>query len=292
MHIRNPIEWGVDAVKQATHGVEAANRGVHWAETDAHPTLPTVRKIGIADIKDALAKGVNDFGTNRTDVMFLCVLYPVIGLVLGTLAAGHGLLPLVFPLASGFALLGPFAGLGLYEMSRRREMGAGDGWSDMFRVLNSPSLGAIVLLGLVLAGIYVTWLLAAYTIYMVTLGPLPPVSIDAFTHALFLTFRGWVMIGVGVGIGFLFAVLVLTISVVAFPLMLDRDIGFQTAVVTSAKAVAANPGIMALWGIIIAAGLVLGSIPLFVGLAIVLPVLGHATWHLYRKIVVPPRSVP
>jgi uncharacterized membrane protein len=93
------------------------------------------------------------------------------------------------------------------------------------------------------------------------------------------------LIGVGVSVGFLFALLVLTISVVSFPLLLDRDVGLYTAVMTSIRAVLANPAPMAIWGLIVAGGLVIGSIPLLLGLAIVMPVLGHATWHLYRKVV-------
>jgi uncharacterized membrane protein len=120
---------------------------------------------------------------------------------------------------------------------------------------------------------------------MLTLGPEPPASVAAFFSDVFTTGAGWTMIAVGVGVGFLFAVLVLAISVVSFPLLLDRDVGLPTAVITSVRAVAANPETMAIWGLIVAAGLVIGSIPFFLGLAIVLPVLGHATWHLYRRIV-------
>ena len=94
------------------------------------------------------------------------------------------------------------------------------------------------------------------------------------------------MIVVGIGVGFLFALLVLAISVVSFPLLLDRNAGIGTAVSTSMRAVAASPGTMALWGLIVAAGLVIGSVPLFLGLVVILPVLGHATWHLYRRVVV------
>ena len=93
------------------------------------------------------------------------------------------------------------------------------------------------------------------------------------------------MIVVGVSVGFLFALLVLVISVVSFPLLLDRDVGLAAAVWTSVRAVILNPGPMAAWGLIVAGGLVIGSIPLFLGLIIVMPVLGHATWHLYRKVV-------
>jgi uncharacterized membrane protein len=287
MSIRNPVEWGVDQFKHSISGLEAANRGLLQAEEDAHGPLPIVHRIEAADLKDVLARGISDFGANRTDVIFLCVLYPVIGLVLASLAAEHKMLPLLFPLASGFALIGPFAGVGLNEMSRRRELGIGAGWSDAFAVLRSPSLGAIILLGLVLTVIFLFWMVTAYAIYDLTLGPLPPASTASFIHNVLMTGPGHELIEIGVGVGFLYAAVVLVISVVAFPLLLDRTVGVEVAVRTSVRAALTNPGPMALWGLIIAGGLVLGSIPLFVGLIIVLPVLGHSTWHLYRKMIVP-----
>jgi uncharacterized membrane protein len=285
MTIRNPIGWGLDQLRHVNLATGSTGPSLRRTRVNLHSPLPAVRRIGPTDLRDVLARGLDDFGANRTDVIFLCVFYPVVGLVLQRLAAGYEMLPLLFPLASGFALVGPVAAVGLYEMSRRREQGVDVSWADAFGVVRSPSFGAIVLLGLLLTAIFVLWLLVAEAIYLVTLGPEPPASIASFLRDVLTTGAGWALIGVGVGVGFLFALLVLAIGVVSFPLLLDRGVGLNTAVWTSVRAVVANPGPMAIWGLIVAGGLVIGSIPLFIGLVIVLPVLGHSTWHLYRKVV-------
>jgi uncharacterized membrane protein len=284
MTIRNPIEWSMSQFRLGALGVESAGRAVGRLQRDAQ-ARPEVRHIAAADLKDVLARGFNDFITYRTDVIFLCLIYPVVGLILGRLAFGYDMLPMLFPLASGFALIGPVAALGLYEMSRRREQGGEVGWPDALGVVRSPSFGSIVALGLFLLAIYAAWLFVAETIYDMTLGPEPPTSLGGFVHDVFTTSAGWAMIVIGVGVGFLFAALVLAISVVSFPLLLDRDASLDVAIGTSLRAVGTNPGPMALWGLIVAAGLVLGMIPVFLGLIFVVPVLGHATWHLYRRVV-------
>ncbi|CAN5912308.1 DUF2189 domain-containing protein [soil metagenome] len=285
-HVRNPIEWGWDGLKQTGHAIGSAANSMDgaWEAQDAVP--PMVRRIGLADLRQALKEGARDFGACRTDVVFLCLLYPIAGLIISRFAFDYGMLPLVFPLVSGFALIAPLFGVGLYEMSRRRELGIATGWADAFAVARSPAVGSILTLGLVLVGIFALWLCAANFIYTMTMGPDSPVSALAFARDAVSTPRGWAMVVLGVGVGFLFALLVLAISVVSFPLLLDRNVGVREAVATSFRAVRANPGPMAAWGLIIAAGLLIGALPLLVGLAITLPILGHATWHLYRKVVV------
>jgi uncharacterized membrane protein len=287
MLIRNPSEWGGDQLGRAAVAVGSVFGAIHRPDEDMHAP-PAVRKIGTAELKSALVAGFQDFAACRTDVIFLCFLYPIIGLVLARLVIGYGMFELMFPVASGFALIGPFIGVGLYEMSRQREQGREVSWAAAFDVLRSPSTGAIALLGLVLFGAFFAWVYTAQSIYDMTLGPHHPASWMRFAQDVFTTSRGWTLIGVGVGVGFFFALLVFAISAVSFPLLLDRpDVGVVTAVGTSIRALLANPGTMALWGLIVAVSLAIGSIPFFVGLAVVIPVLGHATWHLYRQLVVP-----
>jgi uncharacterized membrane protein len=285
MLTHSPVEWGWDRLRLIGSGIGGARPEEYWPRTSLEGTTPTVARIGLADLKDALAKGLDDFAANRADVIFLCAIYPIVGLVLGRVAFGYDVVPLLFPLASGFALVGPFAAVGLYEMSRRRELGAHVGWMDAVDLLRSPSIGSVAGLGLFLIALFALWLALAQTIYDATLGPNPPESIATFAHSALTTEAGRTMILVGIGVGFLFALLVLAIGVVSFPLLLDRPVGMQTAVRTSVRAFFRNIDMMALWGAIVVAGLVLGSIPFFFGLVIVLPVLGHATWHLYRRLV-------
>jgi uncharacterized membrane protein len=284
-HVRNPIEWGWDRLKETGQAIGSAAGTMDGAWEAREMAPPVVRKIGIADLRQSLREGARDFGACRTDVVFLCMIYPIAGLIISRFAFDYGMLPLIFPLVSGFALIAPLFGVGLYEMSRRRELGTATGWADAFAVVRSPAIGSVMALGLVLIGLFALWLAAANVIYTLTLGPDQPVSAIAFARDAVTTPQGWTMVIVGVGVGFLFALLVLAISVVSFPLLLDRNVGVRQAVATSFRAVRENPGPMAAWGLIIAAGLVIGAIPLLVGLAIVLPILGHATWHLYRKVV-------
>lgn len=283
MTIRNPVEWSAEHIAGATRAVGSAGRAVYTPE--GARTLPQIRRIGIADLRDALAQGMADFGAYRTDVIFLCLIYPIVGLVLARAAVHYEMLPLLFPLAAGFALLGPLAAIGLYEMSRQRENGHVVNWARAFDVLRSPAIGAIIALGVVLFAIFALWLVSAQIIYSLTLGPKPPASLASFAHDVFTTSAGWKMIIVGMGVGFLFALLVLGIGAISFPMLLDRHVGMDAAMLTSLRALKENPGPMAVWGLIVAAGLVLGSIPLLIGLAFVMPVLGHATWHLYRRLV-------
>ncbi|HWA79136.1 MAG TPA: DUF2189 domain-containing protein [Acetobacteraceae bacterium] len=283
--IRNPVEWSWDQLRGMGHALGEVGHALGRSQPARAQPAPVVHRIQARELKDVIRKGFADYGVYRTDVIALCVFYPVVGLLLGRAVYGRDLLPLLFPLASGFALIGPFAALGLYEMSREREHGNKASWANAFAVLKAPGIGSILILGAALVLLFLVWLAVAWLLYALTLGPTPPASVGSFIDALFTTGPGWTLIVVGCGVGFLFALLAMSISVVSFPLLLDRDVGLGTAVRTSIRAVRMNPGPMAAWGLVVAGGLVLGSIPLFLGLIVVMPVLGHATWHLYRKLV-------
>jgi uncharacterized membrane protein len=256
------------------------------AGAEARPDHPTIRTITISDLLDSLARGWADFSAMPTHALFLCLIYPVVAIFVAGVTMGYNILPLAYPIMAGFALLGPIVAIGLYEMSRRREAGLEADPSHAFDVLHSPSLPAIGALGLLLLAVFLTWIGIAQQIYQSLFGYLPPASLPQFISNVLTTPEGWQLIIIGNVVGFVFAVISFALSAISFPLLLDRDVGLAEAIMTSLRAIGKNPITMVAWGLIVAGLLLLGSLPFFIGLAVVIPVLGHATWHLYRKLVV------
>ena len=278
--VAHAAAWLVDLTREG----EAMSDALTTAS--ARGDLPEIRRISLGDLRAALAEGLNDFAAIPTQLVFLCILYPIIGLVAARSASDETLLPLLFPLVAGLSLMGPLLAVGIYELSRRREAGLPLSWLDAFRVLRSPSMPSIAALGAVLLAVFVVWLLAAKAIYVMTVGNAPLGSLGDLARHVQESPAAWQLVVFGNLVGLLFAAFVLALSVTSFPMLLDRDVGPVAAVRTSFRAVAANPVVMAAWGLIVVVALVVGSLPVFLGLAVVMPVLGHATWRLYRKVIV------
>ena len=279
--IGNPLSWTMEALFGAAEGT---GKFVSDLAPD-EDAVPKVQTLVPGDIRDALRLGYDDFSAARADVMFLVLIYPIVGIVLAAVAANANLLPLVFPIGAGFALLGPFAATGLYEVSRRRERGEDISWLTALSMFRGARFPSILVLGFYMIALFGVWLLVASTIHDATLGTEPPKSATAFAEAVFTSSAGWAMIAIGMAVGFVFALAVLVTSLVSFPMLLDRPVGIPKAVVTSFEVFRASPRVVLTWGFVVAALLVLGSIPAFVGLIVVLPILGHATWHLSRRAV-------
>ena len=254
-------------------------------ESGVQAALPKIRQIGLADLKEALARGLDDFKAKPSHIFILVAIYPLIGLFLYRAAFGANMLPLLFPLVAGFALIGPLAAIGLYELSRVREAGGEISWSTAANIFRASSILPILALATLQMAIYFAWLGAAWGIYKLNFGDVLPASMTVFADMVFTTSSGWWLIVTGCGIGFLFAIVVLAISAISSPMLIDGVRNPAVALHTSVRAVLANPIIMTVWGLIVALALIAGSLPFFLGLAFVMPVLGHATWHLYRKIV-------
>ncbi|KAJ54915.1 cytochrome C oxidase subunit I [Actibacterium mucosum KCTC 23349] len=281
--IGNPASWGLRGLRTiGGHMVDSSRR----VGSDDATEMPQIRTLSRMDMRAAVWAGWRDFQASRSDAIFLVLLYPVIGLVLMAVGLQMAALPLLFPLMAGFALLGPVAAVGLYEISRRRETGENANWLSAFSVVQRPRFGAIFVLGLYLAGLFLLWMMAANAVYVLTLGPGAPTSLSQFAMDVFTTAPGWAMMIIGFGVGFLFALLVLVVSLISFPMLLHRNVGLPVAVATSVAVFRHNPRIVLSWGAMVAALLMLGSIPMLAGLIVVMPLLGHATWHFYRRAVI------
>lgn len=255
-------------------------------ETPAADALPDVRRIGASDLSWALAEGWKDFSEKRGDLLFLGLLYPLICLIAIAFTFNDPLLPLLFPLVAGLSIAGPAVTSGFYELARRREEGRDTSWWHFLDPLNGRSRLPLALLTLGLAVLFVAWLGVAYAIYQVTLGAEAPMHVSDALRRLFTTGAGWRLIILGNLAGLMFAIVALVLAVVSFPMVVDKPIDAATAVRTSLKAVRENPREVFAWGLRVAGLLFLGTLPAAIGLAVVLPWLGYATWHLYTRLVV------
>lgn len=279
--IGNPLSWGARALGDA--GRTAGDVATHLGSSE--DLKPNVRSLGLYDVRAALSLGWQDMMRFRSDVLALVFIYPMIGLALAFLAFEQALLPMLFPLAAGFALLGPVASIGMYEISRQQEDSGTASWGSALAALRGRVVGPVMVLGLFLLGWFMLWMAAAFAIYSMTLGPAMPESTVGFVSDVFTTSAGWMMIFLGMAVGAIFATVVLIVSAIGFPMLIDKPVGLPVAVVTSAKVFDQNRATMLLWGICVAVLLAIATIPVFLGLILVLPWLGHATWHLYRMAV-------
>jgi uncharacterized membrane protein len=251
----------------------------------AQPARIPIRKISNGDLRWSLRQGLGDFQTMRGDLVFAGLIYTFIGIAAAVMTTNGPLLPFFFPVVAGVGLLGPVAAVGFYELARRREDDLESGWKHFLDVRKRPSVDDMGIVAGLLLAIFALWLIAAGVLYVALFGWSAPSSIPGFLSAVLTTPRGWALILIGLVVGAVFAWVVLAISVASLPMLVDCDVSAAEAVSASWRAAHANKAELFRWGLMVAGLLVLGSIPLFVGLAFVLPWLGYSTWHLYTRLI-------
>ncbi len=244
-----------------------------------------IRHPGLGDMQDALRLGIVDFRACHTEVPMLALLAPVAAIMLAAVVTAPSLMPFVFPVCAGFALLGPMATIWFAALSRVREETGSATAEAAAQIFDTQRRITIQNLGLTAIGIYLLWVATAAYIYFHTLGTSGPAHGLDFFVSVVTTAAGWEMTLTGCAAGAIFAVIMLGIGLVSFPLALDRDVSTGQALSTAFIAMARNPAVVFIWGALVASLLFLGSLPALLGLALVMPVLGHSTWHMYRRLV-------
>jgi uncharacterized membrane protein len=245
---------------------------------------PVVRRIGAADIAEALGQGLRDFQAAPLYGLAFGALYAGGGIAIMLSLTAFGMIYLAYPLAAGFALLGPFVAIGLYEVSRRREAGEKPSLRGIWSMVQSR--GELGWMAFVTLFIFVIWMYQVRLLVALLLGLHASFSsLHEFITVVLTTNEGLLFLAIGNAVGAALSLILFSLTVVSFPLLLDRDVDFVTAMVTSVRAVVMSPVPMIAWAAIIVVLLIVSALPYFLGLLVTLPVLGHATWHLYRRIV-------
>lgn len=266
------------------------NHVEHVADLTERRPDPVVRAVSLSDIVESFAAGLRDFQAAPLFGLFFGAVFAAGGLLIIGSAAGLGATYLAYPLAAGFTLIGPFAAAGLYEVSRRRELSLPLAWRDVLGVVADQAHRQLGWMAFVTLFAFIVWMYQVRLLIALFLGLRSFTSLKEFLMVVISTPDGLMFLLVGHIIGAILALGLFAITVVSFPLLLERDLDFVTAMITSVRAVAASPGPMVGWAIIITGLLVIAALPLFLGFLVILPVLGHATWHLYRRAVEPPST--
>lgn len=274
-----------DATTQAAPEPNAATA----AKAPAIRPRPEIRRIGVDDITASLREGAEDFRAMPAFGMTIGAAYALGGALILFAVWAIKLYPLAFPLLAGFALVGPFAGMALYEGSRRRDRGETVTVSDIAKVVPATARSGVLYLGFILLFLLFFWAETAAILTMTFFGS-ARLSMAQILSEVFTTLPGFAFMIFGNVIGAAISLVVFAVSVVSFPYMLETDADPVTAVALSVSAVAQNVMPLLGWAVFIGVALVVSWLPMFLGLLITLPVIGHASWRLYKRMIVLPEE--
>ncbi len=273
--------------RAALHGGNVHDRDRRHRTPGARKPEPIVRRIAARDISEAVVAGLRDFQAAPIYGLIFGGIYTLGGIAIVLSVTSAGIPWLAYPMAAGFMLVAPFIATGLYEVSRRREAGKPLSLSEVFGVVWAQRGRELSWMAFVTLFVMIMWLYQVRLLLALFLGFSSFDSIESFIRVVLTTNEGLTFLLVGHIVGAILSAILFSLTVVSFPLLLDREVDFVTAMITSVRAVAANPAVMLGWAAVIVALTIAAIAPFFLGLLVVLPVLGHATWHLYRRLVEP-----
>ncbi|MEM7067417.1 MAG: DUF2189 domain-containing protein [Pseudomonadota bacterium] len=249
------------------------------------PAAIVVNRLKFGDLTSALKSGLSDFFKAPLFGLFFGGFYALGGIGLFYAIFELDLLWFAYPMVIGFALIGPFVATGLYEVSRRIEESRPLSWRRILTVIWEQHRRELGWMAFVMLFIFWIWMYQVRTLVAIFFGSSGFASFEDLISVIFTTRTGWTFLAVGHLIGAVVSLVLFAITVISCPMLLDRDVDFVTAMLTSIRAVFASPSVMLMWGVFVIVCILLSAIPAFLGLLFVLPILGHATWHLYKRAV-------
>jgi uncharacterized membrane protein len=255
------------------------------AENVRKPVMPEVGEIRFGDLREILSKGFADFRRAPMFGLFFGGVYAAGGIIIALSLTIWDIPWMIYPVAIGFPLIGPFVAVGIYEVSRRLEVGKPLVWSEILGVIWLQRQRELAWMAFVMLFVFWVWMYQIRLLIAIILSRSSFSTLDRFLEVIFTTPQGWTFLAVGHIVGAVLAIVMFSITVISIPLLLDREADFVTAMITSVKTVTSNPVPMIGWGVAVTLAVLVSAVPLFLGFLISLPVLGHATWHLYRKAV-------
>lgn len=249
------------------------------------PVMPDVNPLTARDVRECLHLGFSDFARAPFIGLMLGAVFALIGVIIVLSLFASDAPWMAYPFAIGFPLVGPFAAAGIYEVSRVLERGDVPRWSAVISTMWAQRRRELSWMAFVMLFVFWVWMYQVRLLIALCLGLVSFASLQEFLTVLLTTEQGWIFLGVGHVVGGALALILFSITVFSMPLLMDRSLDIVTAMITSVKAVVASPVVMLGWGVIVTLTVLVACVPFFLGLLVVLPVLGHTTWHLYRRAI-------